>query len=45
MKYCVLIIDGAAGLPLTERSGKTSLELAHTPNLDGLARVPGPERH
>jgi len=38
MKYCVVIIDGAAGLPLTERSGKTSLELAHTPNLDGLAR-------
>jgi 2,3-bisphosphoglycerate-independent phosphoglycerate mutase len=38
MKYCVLIIDGAAGLPLLERSGKTSLELAHIPNLDGLAR-------
>ena len=38
MKYCILIIDGAAGLPLTEREGKTSLELAHTPNLDAMAR-------
>jgi 2,3-bisphosphoglycerate-independent phosphoglycerate mutase len=38
MKYCVLIIDGAAGLPLLERSGKTSLELAHIPNLDAMAR-------
>jgi len=37
MKYCVLIIDGAAGAPLTGRGGKTSLELAHTPNLDALA--------
>jgi 2,3-bisphosphoglycerate-independent phosphoglycerate mutase len=38
MKYCVLIIDGAAGLPLPERSGKTSLELARSPNLDAMAR-------
>lgn len=38
MKYLVLIIDGAAGLPLAERGGKTSLELASTPNLDVLAR-------
>jgi 2,3-bisphosphoglycerate-independent phosphoglycerate mutase len=37
MKYCVLIIDGAAGLPLTKRGGKTCLELAQTPNLDALA--------
>ena len=37
MKYCVLIIDGAAGLPLSQRSAKTSLELARTPNLDALA--------
>ena len=37
MKYCVLIIDGASGLPLSERGGKTCLELAHTPNLDALA--------
>jgi len=37
VKYCVLIIDGAAGLPLSERGGKTCLELAHTPNLDAMA--------
>ena len=38
MKYCVLIIDGAADWPIPERGGKTCLELAHTPNLDTLAR-------
>ena len=38
MKYGIVIIDGASGLPLPERSGKTCLELAHTPNLDALAR-------
>jgi len=38
MKYCILIIDGAAGLPLPERGGKTCLELARTPNLDAMAR-------
>jgi len=38
MKYCVLIIDGAAGLPLPDRGGKTCLELAQTPNLDAMAR-------
>lgn len=37
MKYCVLIIDGAAGLPLPDRDGKTCLELASTPNLDMMA--------
>jgi 2,3-bisphosphoglycerate-independent phosphoglycerate mutase len=37
MKYCVLIIDGAAGLPLPERGHKTCLELARTPNLDEMA--------
>ncbi len=37
MKYLVLIIDGAAGLPIPERGGKTCLELAETPNLDNLA--------
>ncbi len=36
MKFCVLIIDGAAGLPLPERDGKTCLELARTPNLDAM---------
>jgi len=38
MKYCVLIIDGAAGWPLPERGGKTSLELARIPNLDSMAQ-------
>jgi 2,3-bisphosphoglycerate-independent phosphoglycerate mutase len=38
MKYCVLIVDGAAGWPLPGRGGKTCLELAETPNLDALAR-------
>ena len=37
MKYCVLIIDGAAGWPLPERGGRTCLELADTLNLDALA--------
>ena len=37
MKYCVLIIDGAAGLPLAERNGQTCLELARTPNFDVMA--------
>jgi 2,3-bisphosphoglycerate-independent phosphoglycerate mutase len=38
MKYCVLIIDGAAGWALPERGGKTCLELAHVPNLEAMAR-------
>ena len=38
MKYAVIIIDGAAGWALPERGGKTSLELAHTPNLDTMAQ-------
>jgi len=38
VKYCVLVIDGAAGWPLPERGQKTSLELAHIPNLDRMAR-------
>ncbi len=38
MKYCVVIIDGSSGWPLRERGGKTCLELAHTPNLDRMAR-------
>jgi len=37
MKYIVLIVDGAAGLPLPEQGGKTCLELARTHNLDKLA--------
>jgi len=38
VKYCVLIIDGASGWPLPERDEKTCLELAHTPNLDRMAK-------
>ncbi|MCX7911978.1 MAG: cofactor-independent phosphoglycerate mutase [Dehalococcoidales bacterium] len=38
MKYIVLIIDGAADVPLDEAGGKTALELARTPHLDALAR-------
>ncbi len=38
MKYCILIIDGASGWALPERGGKTCLELAHTPNLDAMAK-------
>lgn len=37
MKYAAVIVDGAAGLPITERGGKTCLELARTPNLDAIA--------
>jgi len=38
MRYCVLIIDGAAGWPLPGHEGKTCLELAHSPNLDIVAK-------
>jgi len=38
MKYCVLIMDGAAGWPLVDHGEKTCLELAHTPNLDAMAQ-------
>ena len=38
VKYCVLIIDGAADLPLPDHGNKTCLELARTPNLDAMAR-------
>ena len=38
MKYCILIVDGASGLPLPERGGKTCLELAYTPHLDAMAK-------
>lgn len=39
MKYCILIIDGAAGHPLSTHHNQTSLGLAKTPNLDALAKT------
>ncbi len=39
MKYCVLIIDGAAGWPLPAHGGKTCLELARTPHMDTMAEA------
>jgi len=39
MKYVVVILDGAAGWPLNELGGKTTLEAAATPHLDALART------
>jgi 2,3-bisphosphoglycerate-independent phosphoglycerate mutase len=39
MKYCVLIVDGAAGWPLAARGSKTCLELARTPNIDAVAEA------
>ncbi len=38
LKYVVLILDGAAGWPLSELGGTTTLEIAKTPNLDRIAR-------
>ncbi len=37
MKYCVIILDGAAGWPLPELGGRTCLQAAVTPNLDMMA--------
>ncbi len=38
MRYAIIILDGAAGWPLAELGGKTTLAYARTPNLDALAR-------
>jgi 2,3-bisphosphoglycerate-independent phosphoglycerate mutase len=38
MKYAIVIVDGASGLPLPQRGNKTCLELARTPNLDMMAK-------
>ncbi len=38
MRYCVIILDGAAGWPLPEYGGRTSLQAASTPHLDRLCR-------
>lgn len=39
MKHVVLILDGAAGWPVPELGSRTTLEYAHTPNLDALAAM------
>ncbi len=38
MKFCILVLDGASGLPVDELDGRTCLEAARTPNLDEMAR-------
>ena len=38
MKYIVILCDGMADEPLEELNGKTPMEVAHTPNLDRLAK-------
>ena len=38
MKYAVILIDGMADYPLDELGGKTPIEAAKTPILDGLAQ-------
>jgi 2,3-bisphosphoglycerate-independent phosphoglycerate mutase len=38
MKYIVVLGDGMADEPLEELGGKTPLEYAKTPNMDGMAR-------
>lgn len=38
MKFVIFLIDGMADYPLPELGGKTPLEAARTPVLDGLAR-------
>lgn len=38
MRYCVIILDGAAGWPQPGLGGRTTLQAASTPNLDRLAR-------
>lgn len=37
MKHVICILDGAAGWPVAELGGRTTLAAAHTPNLDALA--------
>lgn len=39
MKYVVVLGDGMADLPLEQLDGKTPLEYADTPVMDGLAKV------
>lgn len=37
MKYLLIIFDGMADEPLVELDGKTPMQVARTPNMDGLA--------
>ncbi|NDV20159.1 cofactor-independent phosphoglycerate mutase [Pseudodesulfovibrio sp. JC047] len=39
MKVLYLIADGMGGWPLEELGGKTTMEAAHTPNMDALAKT------
>nr|WP_321257366.1 cofactor-independent phosphoglycerate mutase [uncultured Pseudodesulfovibrio sp.] len=39
MKVLYLIADGMGGWPLDELGGKTTMEAAHTPNMDELAKT------
>jgi len=39
MKVLYLIADGMGGWPLEELGGKTTMEAAHTPNMDELAKT------
>lgn len=39
VKHCIVILDGAAGWPLPELGGRTCLQYASTPNLDGMVRA------
>lgn len=38
MKYMVIVGDGMADYPLSELRGKTPLQVANKPNIDGIAR-------
>lgn len=38
MKYVVVILDGAAGWPISSLNCRTTLQAASTPNLDAMAR-------
>ena len=38
MKYIVMLCDGMAGYPMEAFGNKTSMELAHKPNMDRLAK-------
>lgn len=39
MKYIVILTDGMADEPLSQLKGKTPLQVAHTPNIDKLAKL------